>query len=259
MTDLRTLHVRDGNSADLLTQAVDLNDDGTFDELIFQLDLRANETRTLDVTVGERRIPAREDFRGLRAIQPRTPRRFRLGERSRRAPDVWGGARDLEAGAVDQQCPRRVGQRTPRLIVNDWYMVDDYHRDTGEGADLYSAGRTRGCGGSGLWRDGRLYASPNFRNTRVLAQGPIRVLFELNVTSRGRWVTPKVAEVKRVSLDAGHHFNRFELTLLSCASGRHAARRRDPEQPGQHLQGRAGGGCCAAANPSRTTDLSAAR
>ena len=32
-------------------------------------------------------------------------------------------------------------------------MVDDYHRNTGEGADLDSAGRTRGCGGSGLWRD----------------------------------------------------------------------------------------------------------
>ena len=41
-------------------------------------------------------------------------------------------------------------KRTPRLIINDWYMVDDYHRDTGEGADLYSVGRTRGCGGSGL-------------------------------------------------------------------------------------------------------------
>ena len=31
-------------------------------------------------------------------------------------------------------------KRTPRLVINDWYMVDDYHRDTGEGADLYSAG-----------------------------------------------------------------------------------------------------------------------
>jgi len=36
-------------------------------------------------------------------------------------------------------------KRTPRLVINDWYLVDDYHRDTGEGADLYSVGRTRGA------------------------------------------------------------------------------------------------------------------
>ena len=51
-------------------------------------------------------------------------------------------------------------KRTPRLVINDWYMVDDYHRDTGEGADLYSAGRTRGCGGSGLLAGGKLYSPP---------------------------------------------------------------------------------------------------
>ena len=34
-------------------------------------------------------------------------------------------------------------------------MTDTYHEDHGEGADFYSAGRSRGCGGSGIWRDGR--------------------------------------------------------------------------------------------------------
>ena len=42
-------------------------------------------------------------------------------------------------------------KKTNRLVINDWYMTDDYHRDTGEGADLYSAGRTRGCGGNAVW------------------------------------------------------------------------------------------------------------
>ena len=31
-------------------------------------------------------------------------------------------------------------KRTSKLIVNDWYMVDNYHTDTGE-VDAYSAGR----------------------------------------------------------------------------------------------------------------------
>ena len=43
--------------------------------------------------------------------------------------------------------------------------------DVSAGADLYSAGKSRGAGGSGVWRDGRLHASKNFRRSRVLAAG----------------------------------------------------------------------------------------
>ena len=48
--NLQLVHVRDERSVDLLTQAVDVNDDGTFDELIFQADLKPREARrfTLD-------------------------------------------------------------------------------------------------------------------------------------------------------------------------------------------------------------------
>ena len=37
-----------------------------------------------------------------------------------------------------------------KLVVNDWYMTDDYHQDHGEGADLYGVGKSRGCGGLGI-------------------------------------------------------------------------------------------------------------
>jgi len=37
-------------------------------------------------------------------------------------------------------------KRTPRLVVNEWYQSDDYHRDNGDGADFYSVGPSRGCG-----------------------------------------------------------------------------------------------------------------
>ena len=36
--NLQLIHVRDDRSVDLLTQALDVDDDGTFDELIFQVD-----------------------------------------------------------------------------------------------------------------------------------------------------------------------------------------------------------------------------
>jgi hypothetical protein len=108
-------------------------------------------------------------------------------------------------------------KRTPRLVINDWYMVDDYHRDTGEGADLYSVGRTRGCGGNAPWIDGQIYPSGNFRGSRVVANGPIRVMFELTYEP---WDAGglRVGEVKRVTLDAGQHFNRFESTYKAYAA-----------------------------------------
>jgi hypothetical protein len=88
-------------------------------------------------------------------------------------------------------------------------MVDDYHRDHGEGGDFYAAGSSRGCGGNGIWADGKLYPSANFVNSQVLANGPIRLIFELTYPAwNARGV--HVSEVKRVTLDTGHNFNRYE-------------------------------------------------
>jgi hypothetical protein len=88
-------------------------------------------------------------------------------------------------------------------------MVDDYHRDNGEGADLYSAGRSRGCGGNGIWDAGKLYTSANFIDSRVLANGPLRVTFEL-VYPAFDAAGSRVTEIKRITLDAGQNLNRFE-------------------------------------------------
>jgi hypothetical protein len=63
-----------------------------------------------------------------------------------------------------------------------------------------------------VWRDGTLKTSINFRNSRTLANGPLRVMFELIYEP---WDTGAgaVREVKRITLDAGHRLNRFELTF----------------------------------------------
>ncbi len=96
-------------------------------------------------------------------------------------------------------------------MINDWYLADDYHADHGEGADFYSAGPSRGCGGSGIWDADRLWTSRNFINSRVLANGPIRVLFELEYepfdVNGG-----KIRETKRISLDAGSQLGKFQST-----------------------------------------------
>jgi hypothetical protein len=208
--DLRRVRVQDAaQGRELLTQAVDLDDDGTFDELVFQADLAPGETRTFSLSVGERRIARREDYRAYgRFVRER--RDDFAWENDRVAHRMYGQA--LETWAQEPLTSSGIDvwvKRTPRLVINDWYLVDDYHRDTGEGADLYSVGRTRGCGGNAPWIGGRLAPSNNFRRSRVIANGPIRVMFELVYEP---WDANGVtlSEVKRITLDAGHHLNRFE-------------------------------------------------
>ena len=208
--DVRRVHVRDARSSqDLLVQAVDLNDDGTQDQLLFQTDIGPSETRKFVLTVGEIQIAAREQFKAYgRFVRER--RDDFAWENDRIAHRMYGAA--LETWAQEPLTSSAVDvwtKRTRKLVINDWYMVDDYHHDHGEGADLYSAGSGRGCGGDGLWAGGQLYPSANFRDSRVLANGPIRVMFEL-VYPAWQAGGVRVSMVKRITLDAGQNLDRFE-------------------------------------------------
>lgn len=208
--DVRRIHVRDEKSGrDLLTQAVDTNDDNKFEEFLFQADIAPKETRKFTLSVGERQELHAADFKAYgRFVRDR--RDDFAWENDRIAHRMYGAA--LETWAPEPLTSSAVDvwtKRTRRLVVNDWYMVDDYHRDHGEGADLYSSGSSRGCGGDGLWTEGRLYPSANFRNSRVLANGPIRVMFELMYEVWDAHGT-HVSEVKRITLDAGQNLNHFE-------------------------------------------------
>jgi len=208
--DLRTVHVTDDASGtELVAQPIDLNDDGVFDEVIFQADVAPGATRTFGLSVGPRQIHTRDQFKAYgRFVRER--RDDFAWENDRVAHRMYGKA--LETWAQEPLTSSAVDvwfKRTRRLLVNEWYMVDDYHRDLGEGADLYSAGRTRGCGGNGIWDAGKLYTSANFIDSRVLANGPIRVMFELTYPAFDAGGA-RITEIKRITLDAGHNLNRFE-------------------------------------------------
>jgi unsaturated rhamnogalacturonyl hydrolase len=83
---------------------------------------------------------------------------------------------------------------------------------------LYSVGRSRGCGGLGVYHGGKLAVSRNFTTSRVLANGPIRLVFELTYAP---WDAGnvRVSETKRVILDAGQSFDRFESTFSTDPKG----------------------------------------
>jgi len=208
--DVRKIQVKDTKTGKvLLTQAVDTNDDGTFEYVIFQADLAASATQTFSLTVGERLMARKDDFRAYgRFVRER--RDDFVWENDLVAHRMYGAA--LETWAQEPLTSSAVDiwvKKSPKMVVNEWYMVDDYHADHGEGADFYSAGRTRGCGGNAIFNTGKLFPSTNFRGSRVLSNGPLRILFELTYD---QWDAggQKLSETKRISLDAGHRLNRFE-------------------------------------------------
>jgi hypothetical protein len=206
---LRIIHVKDSAGKDLLCQAVDEDGDGQADVVILQADFGPSEGRTFSAYVGAKWAYARDDFKAYgRFVRERyddfTWENDRIAHRTYGpALETWQ-AEPLISSTIDIW-----SKRTSRLVINDWLLLDNYHSDSGEGADFYSAGVSRGVGGNGLWADGRLWVSKNFASSRVLACGPIRVLFELTYAPFEVAGVP-VSEVKRISLDAGQNLDHFE-------------------------------------------------
>jgi hypothetical protein len=89
-----------------------------------------------------------------------------------------------------------------------------YHYDHGEGGDFYKVGNTLGCGGLAPFVDGKVCLPRNFAEWKILANGPIRSVFELTYRP---WQAGShtVSEVKRISIDLGSNLSRIECTYTS--------------------------------------------
>ncbi|MFA4869901.1 MAG: DUF4861 family protein [Pedobacter sp.] len=100
-------------------------------------------------------------------------------------------------------------KRTNKLVINDWYRINDYHRDNGDGMDYYSVGLTLGAGDIAPIVKDSIAFPLNYHHWKVLDNGPLRTTFELgydawNVAGKSVKVT------KTISLDAGSHMNKIE-------------------------------------------------
>jgi hypothetical protein len=193
----------------VVSQVIDSESGTQPKELIFQTDFGPGETKVFTVQSG--RPPAAEP-RAFGRLVPERKDDF-AWENDRIAFRIYGKRLEdeLVSSGVDVWC-----KRTRALIVDSWYRRDDYHVDHGEGLDCYKVGEGRGCGGTAVFKDGKLYSSRNFVKSRTLASGPVRVAFELTYED---WDGGGlgVAETKRISLDAGQNLNRFECTFTARA------------------------------------------
>ena len=106
---------------------------------------------------------------------------------------------------------------TPKLVVNDRYKKNDYHNDHGDGLDYYSVGFTLGAGGMAPFMNDTVYFSGNYRNSKVLDNGPLRSTFQLTYDEWNAGGN-KVNVIKTISIDAGSQLNRIE-SLYTFSDG----------------------------------------
>ncbi|SHG14264.1 protein of unknown function [Flavobacterium fluvii] len=100
-------------------------------------------------------------------------------------------------------------KRTDRLILNERYKRNEYHIDHGDGMDYYHVGFSLGAGNMAPYVNDSIYYSANYRQWKVLDNGPLRSTFQLTYAA---WNAGgiNVKATKTISLDAGSQLNKIE-------------------------------------------------
>ncbi len=210
---LQVVDYRGGNL--LPVQFLDLDQDHSWEAMLIQVNMDPLETRKLSIENVES-VRNDSESKVFGRFVPERKDDF-AWENDRIAFRMYGPA--LEAtGEISSGVDVWV-KSVDYPIIDKWYAHGKYHKDEGEGADLYKVGPTLGCGGLGLLYNDSLYTSKNFSDYRILAEGPLRFVFELDYAEWGP-EEYRLIETKRISLDMGSHFNRIEsrVTGINPAS-----------------------------------------
>jgi pectinesterase len=187
------------SDGELVTQLLDADKNGTPDSLLFQASLFPSETKSFAIEPVASAITPKARVH-VKFIPERTDVAW---ENDRIAFRTYGQLlwklENLHSSGVDVWV-----KRTRDLVLDKWYGAahDSYHADHGEGADFYKVGPTLGAGATAIWRNGTMYRAENFKTHRIIADGPIRAIFELDFEP---WDAAglRVTETKRIAIDAG--------------------------------------------------------
>lgn len=215
------LRINDHQNNVLPIQWIDYDNDGKNDELLFLAAVEAKKINTYTISADKTAIPESRITTYSRLVPERVD--DYAWENDKIAFRVYGpkGQQEALLGIKSSTLSSGVDvwlKRTERPIINKWYkgyLTDPmfYHKDTrGEGYDPYHVGNSRGTGGIGIWSKDSLQVSQNFVTSRTIAEGPLRTVFELTYHP---WSEYGVKETKRISLDIGSNFSKFESNFTT--------------------------------------------
>lgn len=192
----------------ILCQTIDDDGDGKNDELIFQADFEPGQSQVFRITDSNRAEDVNAAYRTNAMFVPQRKDDF-AWENDEIAFRMYGQElqrTELTSSGIDVWVKK---VKYP-VMLNLYAKGHDYlHSDNPEGIDFFNIGPTLGCGGLGVWFDGKLYRSENYEQWKIIANGPIRAIFELTYKP-WQFGNKKVGEIKRISLDIGSNFNRIE-------------------------------------------------
>lgn len=213
--------MEEGAQHPILTQLIDHNADGLADQLIFQVNIKANGHKHIIISGTKlNNTPPATTISTYARFVPERIDDF-AWENDRVAFRTYGPTAQAitESGKPGGTLSSGIDcwlKRVDYPIIDKWYKEDledgkSYHQDHGEGLDNYHVGASRGTGGIGIWEDGQLHTSKNYQSWKIIANGPIRTIFELDY---GTWDADGLAvqEIKQISIDLGS--NLFKNTLL---------------------------------------------
>jgi unsaturated rhamnogalacturonyl hydrolase len=205
--------VMDGTSSRILDSQT-YSPSANEEKLLFQVDLAPGETRTYCILDASTLAAAPAPI--IKTFARFVPERYDdfAWESDRIAHRMYGLALIPAEGTVSSGPDVWIKKRR-QLIVDPMYKTGHYHYDNGEFMDDYRVGNSRGCGGLGIWDGKRLYVSSNYRNWKLITTGPIRSEFELTYDAWDAGHGRKVAETKRISIDANSWFSHAWSTFAS--------------------------------------------
>jgi unsaturated chondroitin disaccharide hydrolase len=195
-------------TVELPSQADDLDGDGKWDELGFQIDLKPRQTRIVTLAYGDAPTIQR-----LRSQYPkRTDAKFAVhyeGPGWESEETAWRIYFD-KRNAIDL-----FGKRRPGLYL-DLFASPEYvyHQESSFGRDIYGIGKAIGVAGIGALVDGKVtpVAEVADRKWRVIATGPVRAILEFEYT--GWKVGPRTVDLtSRITQWAGEHGFEHRITI----------------------------------------------
>lgn len=214
------IRIKNSKGQLITIQWIDNDGDENNDELLFMAHIAGKSSEKYTITAdGKSSVPENKVTTYSRLVPERVD--DYAWENEKIAFRMYGpkGQKEALAGVKGSTLSSGVDiwlKRTEQPVINKWYkgyLTDPmyYHKDSrGEGYDPYHVGDSRGTGGIGIWKDGKLQVSQNFVTSKTIAEGPLRTVFELTYNP---WSDFGVKETKRISLDLGSNFSKFESTF----------------------------------------------
>ena len=206
--------VYDDSDTPVLSQLIDQTGDSIPDLLLFQVNLAPGETRDFKIRNVER-IPElpKDDRQTYSRLVTERMDDF-AWENDKVAFRTYGPEcqRLFEAGDPTGLISSGIDcwlKRVDYPIIDKWYRQNEqgksYHEDHGEGLDNYHVGTSRGCGGTAVVKGGQYFLSQNFVKANIIANGPIRTIFELEYPPQ-KIDSNLVSQKKTFTIDLGKHF-----------------------------------------------------